>query len=345
MSSRCSAALIAFAVVGCGVNGGSGARPPLVTAVVEPSSAAIGPTEWVTFRARAANSADARFQWSIRPEGPIIDQDGRVFAHLAPGKYVVIATTTTDPVLSASADLVVYDDLMDLGGRVMADSQIYTLWWGDPADFPADAKTSVERALAGLDGSSYLGLTREYMRGAAPAAKLVGSFMDASTSPPREANEIMWSVAAEVCSVLARENIVPDRNAIYVVYGGTFPVNSPWTAFHIVGSCSRIATPFALSFPIAYVPVPDVTHASAFPMGVCNRLSLATVWMIHATAHEVLESITDPFVGIEPAWQTANALEVADNCSGLAKSACVSLGKHTYLLPGLYSNARHACAD
>jgi len=247
-------------------------------------------------------------------------------------------------VLSAAARLVVYDDLIDGGGRVLADSQIYTLWWGDPTAFPSDAKGAVEHMLSTLNGSDYLGIVAEYTRGVTPTAAFVRSMSDTGSTPPSEASQVESSVSTELCSVLDRQNVTPDPNSIYVIYGASFPAHSPWTGFHIVGGCSKVVTPYVVSFPIVYIPVPDPAHLLGFPVGGCNGLSAATAWMMNVTAHEVMESITDPFVGVEIAWQTAAYLELADKCVRLSDLACVRLGNQSYLLPGLYSNALHACA-
>jgi hypothetical protein len=62
-----------------------------------------------------------------------------------------------------------------------------------------------------------------------------------------------------------------------------------------------------------------------------------------------MESVTDPMVGVEGtdgvnlAWYRASASgsEIADVCQQYGTD--MTVGRHTYLIPALYSNARHSC--
>jgi hypothetical protein len=326
-------------VVGCG-----SAAPTAPTISIEPSSAAIGPRDSVTFRLVGGTG---QFHWIVTPDGPALGQDGRLFAALKPGTYVITATSDADATLHAVANLLIYDDLVDSGGPVLATSKIYALWWGDPAAFPADAKAAVEGMLNDLNSSAYFANVTEYMRGAAPQTTFIRSMSDASSTPPTDPSAIEQPgaplLARELCGILANENLEPDRSSIFLIYGSTFPVDSPWAGFHEWSTCSTVATPDAVAFPVAYIPVPDAAHLAAYLPRRCNSLSLATTWLLTVTAHEMIESITDPAVGVFEAWRSPKFLEVVDKCTSFADAACVSIGAHSYYLAGLYSNARHAC--
>jgi hypothetical protein len=270
-----------------------------------------------------------------------------LFAALKPGTYVVTATSDTDATLSATASVLIYDDLVDAGGPVLPQSKIYALWWGDPAAFPSDAKAAIENLLSDLNSSAYFGNLSEYTRGTTPQTAFIRSMIDTSSTPPTDPSTLDQPgapvLARELCSVLARENLDPERSSIFLIYGSTFPVNSPWSGFHEWSGCSTVVAPDQVAFPIAYIPVPDAEHLAVYLPRRCNSLSAATTWLLSVTAHEVMESITDPSVNIDGAWRSPKFLEIVDKCTGFADAACVPIGAQSYYLPGLYSNAHHAC--
>jgi hypothetical protein len=313
------------------------------TLAIDPPKAAIGPKDWITFRATGSLANGRTFHWAISPPGPTLMQDGRLFAALAPGTYVVTATSET---LSATSNLIIYDDLVDGSGPILAQSKIHALWWGDPAAFPSDAKAAIEKMLSDLNSSLYFGNVAEYMRGATPQTSFLGSVTDSWSTPPTDPSAIEQPgaplISRELCSVLAREGIEPDRNSIYVVYGSTFPTGATWTGFHEWSSCSTVVAPDEVAFPIAYVPVPDEAHLPGV-IGQCNSLSAATTGMLNVTAHEVMESITNPAVNVFEAWRSPKFMEIADKCSGLINMACVRIGPQDYFLQGLYSDLVHGC--
>jgi hypothetical protein len=59
--------------------------------------------------------------------------------------------------------------------------------------------------------------------------------------------------------------------------------------------------------------------------------------MLLIAAHELMESITDPFVS---AWYVGSGQEIADVCGA---PHCVAFGNATLALPDIYSNSQQAC--
>jgi hypothetical protein len=72
----------------------------------------------------------------------------------------------------------------------------------------------------------------------------------------------------------------------------------------------------------------------------CNTHSLDTEGMLNISAHELMETITDPF---SSAWKgTYN--EMADGCEWQFQS-CVTLATGSFQLQQEWSNAAHACVQ
>src|SRR5947208_10875242 len=56
--------------------------------------------------------------------------------------------------------------LIDHGGTVLPASRTYAIYWGTTGDFPVDLQSGMASLLSGFNGSSYLGIAQQYMRGA-----------------------------------------------------------------------------------------------------------------------------------------------------------------------------------
>src|SRR5262249_15549340 len=131
--------------------------------------------------------------------------------------------------------------LIDHGGAVLASSTTYAIYWGTPSNFPADLEDGMAALLSGLDGSSYLHIPSQYMRGAAVSTTYAGSIADTST-PPRKPPTTS-AIAAEVCKLFP----TPDPEGLYIVFTSNAP-NVNYCAWHDRATCNGV------TFQIAYVP-------------------------------------------------------------------------------------------
>ena len=74
--------------------------------------------------------------------------------------------------------------LVDHGGRILPASKVYAIWWGNQASFPADAQSGIDSLLSGWNGTTFLGVAQQYMRGASVSSAYVASNWIDSSSPP-----------------------------------------------------------------------------------------------------------------------------------------------------------------
>lgn len=220
-------------------------------------------------------------------------------------------------------------NLVDHGGTVLAKSTTYAIYWGTPGDFPSDLEGGMASLLSGLNGSSYLGIAGQYMRGAAISTAFAGSYSDLS-APPKSAPNTA-ALATEVCKLFPS----PDPDALYIVFTSNAP-NINYCAWHNKASCNGV------TFQVAYVPnqakLPSCSPYTAANLG-CNSYSDGTVSSADSVAHEFMEAITDAHID---AWYDANKLEVADKCE-YQYSACVTLAGGSWQIQSEWSNALGAC--
>jgi hypothetical protein len=319
--------LLAIGIVSCG-------RPELAVSI-EPNTVTIAPGATVQFQATVRNfrrTAGVHWEWLAILASPelrgTVDPNGRLQGGLYSG--VVLVTSDEDPNVSARARVTVYPDLIDFGGPVVPSTRSYAIWWGNRADFAPDVRPSVEAFLSGIDGTRYLGIIDQYMRGAQAHSSFQGS-IDASTAPPTTISSLNG-----ICDVLDANNLPPDRDGIYFVFTSTFPSNAPYRAWH--GGTACHGTP-VLS---AYVLNPTSFCDSWRPSPSCNALSCEAQLTVEAVAHELVEAMTDPYPYGSQAWDDRDLKEISDKCAG--QQRCVQIGQASFLLEGLYSNAEHGCA-
>jgi hypothetical protein len=223
-------------------------------------------------------------------------------------------------------------DLIDHGGSVAASTRTFALWWGDPNAFPRDGRTVIESFLQGLSGSDYLGVADEYLRGANATTSFGGSLFDSSAPPAQNPTES--AIADKACSALVANGIANAPGDLVFVLSSVFPAGTiPFCAWHYWGICN------GQPLLVAYIPNPTGTACGRMTNG-CSAFSGEATAMGTFAAHELMESVTDPFVS---AWMDDLGQEVADKCAGL--TACVQLSTATLQLQPLYSNALHSCVQ
>lgn len=220
--------------------------------------------------------------------------------------------------------------LTDRGGLILPAAKTWAIYWGPPADFPADLQPGMASLLTGLNSSSYLAIAKQYMRGAAISTQYMGAVSD-PTAPPRSAPNAN-ALGAEVCRFFPS----PDPNGLYIVFTSNTP-NINYCAWHNKTTCNGVP------IQVAYIPnqagLPGCSPYTRSNLG-CNTYSNGTVTAADSVAHEFMEAITDPRID---AWLDANKWEIADKCN-YTYSACVGLSDgSSWQIQAEWSNAIAGC--
>lgn len=222
-------------------------------------------------------------------------------------------------------------DLVDHGGPVLAASHLYAIWWGDTTLLQPDTQRGMTSFLQGFGSSAYLQTAKQYMRGAAPSASYRGSFTNAASG--RRASYSVRSVAKAVVNALAANNAQPDPAGIYVVIGSTFPARANYCAWHSAMKLNGTTIAFAF--------VPNLDNVQGCDVAGANKYSAATQAMANVTAHELIETITDPALN---AWYDPQGEEIADKCAWQF-AGTVTVGATKWHLQSEWSNAVHGCVE
>jgi hypothetical protein len=216
------------------------------------------------------------------------------------------------------------------GGQVLATSTIYAFWWGNPSDFSPHEVEQIDDFIQGLEGSAYLDIADQYMFGRPARTHFGGNIFDYSAPPSQDPPTP--PLVAEVYNVLKRNGLKPSPNAIYMIYPSNFPPQNLYCAFHDFypapdGTIMHIAyMPNASNYPVCYVAPPDLS---------CNTRDVGTQAAANSSAHEIMETITDPNVD---AWVDLPTLnEIGDPGSFIYKR-CVNLTNGVWQLQEIWSN-------
>jgi hypothetical protein len=222
--------------------------------------------------------------------------------------------------------------LVDHGGDVLTTSNTYAIFWGPLADFPADEVAGVENVLGGFDGSSYLAIANQYMRGGTATTAYKGKTF-VSSAPPSHAPKAS-DLGNEVCSLFG----TPDPNGIYFVFTSNLPKVS-YCAWHADATCNGV------TFQVAYMPnMAGDSGCSPFKVAnlKCNGYTEGTQSLLDGMAHEYMEATTDPHID---AWYDKGGQEIGDKCN-FVYGACVTLANGTsWQLQEEWSNAGSGCVQ
>ncbi len=181
------------------------------------------------------------------------------------------------------------------GGAVLPNPTTYAFWWGPPSDFPPDAVTGIDEFLEGLDGSTYLAVANEYMLGQTAHTHFGGNWFDdsAPTSDPFGLNaQGNFLITPAICKAINDNGLRPDPTAIYAVYPSNAP-NQGYCASHGWDNCAD-GTVIHFTYVPNHAHDLSVCDTNADPMFTPNKQSEATRAMADSTAHEFIESVTDP---------------------------------------------------
>lgn len=225
-------------------------------------------------------------------------------------------------------------NLIDHGGKVLPTSNTYAIWWGNQASFPSDAKDGLDALFTGLNGSSILSVTNQYMRGATSTSSFHVNWTD--TSAPINHGPSVNNIVSEACKVIAHNGAQPDPTGIYFVYTSNFPRGGNYCAWHSHGKCNGI------DIQVAYMP--NTTGIAGCDPGNaygCNSYSQGTRSLANVSSHEFMEAITDADIN---AWYDSSGAENGDKCAWKF-SGCVSLTNGSWQLQQEWSNAVNGCVQ
>jgi hypothetical protein len=225
-------------------------------------------------------------------------------------------------------------NLIDHGGPVLASSRTYAIWWGSPTAFPSDAQAGINALFSGLNGTSFLGLTNQYMRGSSSSTSFVQDLSDGSAPPTR--SPAVSTIVNEACRVINSNGLTADPSATYFVFTSTFPNHVSFCAWHSFGTCN------GTTIQVAYMP--NTTNVAGCDPGnqfFCNNYSQGTRSLANVTSHEFMEAITDPDLS---AWFDSSGQENGDKCAWRFAS-CVNLTTGNWQLQEEWSNAVSGCAQ
>jgi hypothetical protein len=228
------------------------------------------------------------------------------------------------------------------GGLVIPHPTVYAFWWGIPSDFPHDTQDGIDDFFHALDGSAYMELPDQYLFGKDAYIRFGGNLFDYSAPPlePVDLTTGYFSLAPEVCKVLQANGQKPDPNGIYAIYASNFPNQPLYCAFHGYDTCPDgtvlqiVYVPNATTEPLCWVQPPELS---------CNNHSNGMQAAANSTAHELMETMTDPY---GDGWtNAATGAEIADPCDFTFKR-CVHLSDGSKLqLQEIWSNKVGACAQ
>ena len=221
------------------------------------------------------------------------------------------------------------------GGKLLTSSTTYAIWWGPSSGFPSDAQKGIETLLDGFGKSNYLAIANQYMPHGTTASQFAVSLFDPSVPPAH--SPTTTTIANEVASVIGKNGLTPDPNAIYLVYTSNFP-HLNFCAWHAAGGIG------STTVQIGYLPnttgVTGCDPGNLFPHA--NAFSQGTRSLADSTAHEFMESVTDPIP--VTGWADKNGQEIGDKCNFVYSTAPITLSNHSqWQLQDEWSNAAGGC--
>jgi hypothetical protein len=236
----------------------------------------------------------------------------------------LVATNLDDPRLEGSIaiEVVATQDLYDYGGPILPKAKVQLIWWGAPKEFHG-AADKFHGFLDGVNGSPWLGVLDQYLRGETAKVSLAGEIFDPAPHPLGP----IPSPGARICGVLEKSGMEPDPGTIYTL---TVATSTGQFDYHTTASCRGKVV------PIIVLALPPADEARD---GACSPTLTAAERLLFAFSHELAETITDP----QPATGLTDIYgqEIADVCT---RAICARLANGSYSLTTLLSNAAHGCA-
>jgi hypothetical protein len=331
---------------GCGVSAdasiaASFAAAPHATIIVTPVSAEhpyhlvvpmrVFNFSWVKFAADVRGLSDTRVIWSVQEgdAGGRITQDGTYTyeSGLNFATFHVVATAAGDPSVrgTCAVEVVTHaQDLYDYGGTILPKLKLVLIWWGAEEEF-FGAVGEFHNFLSEVNGSGWLAVLDQYMRGDKAQVTLAREIFDTSRHPVGSIPD----PSGEICRVLDANGLAPDAGTAYALMVATQTMG---VDYHSLMNCHGVTSPtIVLQTPPTGVPLDRA----------CNGYMTAADRVLRAFSHELAEVMTDPGGNRDTGWQgIMMADEIADDCV----ERCVTLSTGSFTLNALLSNAAQACA-
>lgn len=222
-------------------------------------------------------------------------------------------------------------------GTILHSPNVQAVFWGSSWGSSTDKMPGAEQFLNALGGSDYLGIASQYLDNNGPATGELyysgHTMMDGtsySLTPDGSNSQAFYNA---LCSSLS---YVPDSNTIYVVFADTPPgvdSNGKMTdcAWHSSFYCYRNGGPKHWA-TVSYIPNLDGI-SSCNPRDASTGHSSGLAAIANVTAHEIIETITNPY---GTGWYDSEDSEICKsgtNCEIADKCAWI-FGDNTQLLDG-----------
>ncbi len=193
------------------------------------------------------------------------------------------------------------------GGKVLRANATAAIFWGSSwnnTSFASDKISGLDSFFLGFGNSRYAFTSSEYYDSTgliSPASTYQGHLIDSSVVPNRALSTSQ--AISEVCKVTQNH---PDPSTVYFIYTATGAGKVNYCAWHSWGSCSSGA-----QVQVAYMPNIDGI-AGCDPQDSSSGHSQGLAAVANVTAHELLESITDPRGS---SWFDSSGQENGDKCA------------------------------
>lgn len=194
------------------------------------------------------------------------------------------------------------------GGSVIHASTTMAIFWGpqwNTPSFAGDKISGIDLFFAGFNTSTYASTATEYFDSTngyiTEKSWYLGHVVDSSAAPTKALSTN--SAVAEACKIV---NNNPDPSALYLIYTATGAGQVNYCAWHSWGRCAG-----GRNIQVAYLPNLDKV-AGCDPQDTSTGHSQGLAAIANVTAHELLETITDPR---GTAWFDASGNENGDKCA------------------------------
>jgi uncharacterized membrane protein len=229
------------------------------------------------------------------------------------------------------------------GGAVLPTTTTYAIWWGKLSDFPSDAPDGIADFLEGLEGSDYIHIADQYLFGQKAHTRFGGHLFDPSTPPPSpldaQGNDF---ITPELLKMLQNNGLKPDPTAVYALYTSNFPTSTPYP-YPICALHGTTNSPDGTILQVAWMPNTSSVllecGTDSDPLFKPNIHSEGTRAMASSTAHEFMETITDPN---GDGWINTDGTEVGDPCNFLYLT-WVPLTESKWKVQTIWSNNASRC--
>ena len=224
-------------------------------------------------------------------------------------------------------NLVVYQNGEVVTGKV----KTRAIFWGKEwttATYAKDKISGINKLLSGIGNSNYAKVVTEYgsRKGSTTAdIEHTGSVVDSSEFPTGDLTATQAVV--KICDMTSQR---PDASTVYFVYG-TKKAKANICATHGWGTCKNGAKVLMAWFP-------DIDNAACTARDNVTGNSSGLAALANATAHELMESLTDPR---RTGWFAANRDEVGDKCAWNFPAQPVALSTGKFKLINIWSNSAY----